>query len=200
MAILTAGEAANVLRCEVTDADMLALLPIVDAYVKNASGRDWALDATIYPEAKSAARILLVRLHEDPGALAAGSALGFGLQAVLIQLKTKAMELAEAGVPNEALAIAASMPTDGADEVAVAASLTVIFNHAMGAGATAAAALATAAGAAVATTNALDVTQKILTVNPDSNLAADTSYVLTITAAADVYGMTISETISFRTA
>lgn len=198
--ILTASEGANVLRCEATDAEMLALLPAVDAYIKNASGRDWTLDATIHAEAKSAARMLLVRWHEDPGGQAAGSTLGFGLSAVLVQLKAKALELARAGVPDEVLAIEASMPEDGADEVAVTASLVVIFNHAMASGSTAAATLATEAGASVTVTNSLDSSGKILTVNPDSSLAAGTDYILTLTAAADVYGLTISETIRFRTA
>lgn len=38
--ILTASEASAVLRCETTDADMLALLPLVDAYIRNATGHD----------------------------------------------------------------------------------------------------------------------------------------------------------------
>ncbi len=89
---LTATEAATVLRCETTDADMLALLPLVDTYLKNATGRDWAADSTIHPAAKSAARILLVRLHEDPGLVASGGALGFGLQALIAQLAALALQ------------------------------------------------------------------------------------------------------------
>jgi hypothetical protein len=90
--ILSAAEAAIVLRCAVTDADMLALLPMVDAYVKNATGRDWAQENPIRPEAKSAARILLVRAHEDPGAMAQPApALGWGLAASLTQLEALAL-------------------------------------------------------------------------------------------------------------
>lgn len=92
--ILTAAEAATVLRCDQADADMLQLLPSVDAYLKNATGRDWAADTPIRPEAKSAARMLLVRWHEDPGGMAAGSALGFGLSACLVQLEAVALQLA----------------------------------------------------------------------------------------------------------
>lgn len=90
--ILTASEAATVLRCETTDADMLALLPQVDSYIKNATGHDWAADNPVLPDAKSAARILLVRTHEDPGALAQpASALSWSLSACLVQLEAQAL-------------------------------------------------------------------------------------------------------------
>lgn len=85
--ILTASEAATVLRCASTDADMLALLPLVDAYLKKATGRDWAADAVIHPDAKAAARMLLVKWHEDPGQLAGGNSLDFGLRSILTQLE-----------------------------------------------------------------------------------------------------------------
>lgn len=92
--ILTETEAANALRCAETDPAMLDLLPQVDAYIKNATGRDWAADEPIRPEAKTAARILLVRAHEDPGAMSAGAALSFGLTAALVQLEAIALQLA----------------------------------------------------------------------------------------------------------
>lgn len=90
--ILTAAEAASILRCLTTDEQMLQLLPQVDAYIWNATGWNWTVDATIRPEAKAAARILLVRAHEDPGALAqTPAALSWGLSACLLQLETLAM-------------------------------------------------------------------------------------------------------------
>jgi hypothetical protein len=94
--ILTVTEAANALRTAEDDLAMLDLLPQVDAYIKNATGRDWAADNPVRPEAKSAARILLVRAHEDPGAMAqpAGS-LGWSLSACLVQLEALAWQLAE---------------------------------------------------------------------------------------------------------
>ncbi len=89
--ILTAAEAANVLRCLVTDPLMLDLLPAVDQYVETASGRDWTGDSPVHPLAKSAGRMLLVKWHEDPGGLSAGEALSFGLQAALAQLRAEAL-------------------------------------------------------------------------------------------------------------
>ena len=49
-------------------------------------------------------------------------------------------------------------------------------------------------------TNALDVTGKILTITPESDLEADTGYTLVIEAAADIYGQTLSKEIAFTTA
>lgn len=100
--ILTAAEAAVVLRCEATDANMLALLSQVDAYIKNATGHDWASDTSIRAEAKSAARMLLVRWHEDPGGMAAQSALGFGLSQALVQLECLALNYSKVAGRNGA--------------------------------------------------------------------------------------------------
>ena len=95
--ILTVAEAANTLRCDLTDPAMLDLLPAVDAYIRNATGHDWTADTPINPTAKSAARMLLVKWHEDPG-MSGGSgtvggnmtALSFGLSATLTQLEAEA--------------------------------------------------------------------------------------------------------------
>lgn len=94
--ILTADDAANVLRTTKTDQTMLDLLPGVDAYIKMATGRDWTLDTVIRPEAKSAARMLLVMWHEAPAMIGQGlTSLPHGLAAALTQLEALALELAE---------------------------------------------------------------------------------------------------------
>jgi hypothetical protein len=85
--ILTATEASDMLRCEVDDALMLTLLPQVDAFIKTTTGRDWAAETNPPGQAKNAARILMVRWHEDPGGMATNQALDWGLQACLLQLK-----------------------------------------------------------------------------------------------------------------
>ena len=90
--ILTYDEAATVLRVEVDDPNMLDLLPQIDAFIRNATGRDWSQDSTIHPAAKAAARMLLVKWHEDPGMSATGMAsLGFGLTSALTQLEALAL-------------------------------------------------------------------------------------------------------------
>ena len=90
--ILTASEAANVLRCDATDPAMLAILPGIDAYLKRATGRDWSKDNPVIEEAKSAARMLLVLWHENPGMISQGmSNLNFGLSSALVQLEAIAL-------------------------------------------------------------------------------------------------------------
>lgn len=92
--ILTAAEAAVVLRTTTDDANMLALLPQVDAYLQNATGWDWAADAVISETAKAAARMLLVQWHENPGGLGGQqTALNFGLTACLVQMEALALVL-----------------------------------------------------------------------------------------------------------
>lgn len=86
--ILTAAEAANALRCAVTDPAMLDLLPQVDGYIVYATGYDWTADAAINPVARAAARMLLVKWHEDPGMNSTQAAsLAYGLSACLVQLE-----------------------------------------------------------------------------------------------------------------
>jgi hypothetical protein len=92
--ILTAAEAAIVLRCSSTDTNMLQLLPLVDAYIANATGRDWTSDTPVPPEAKSAARMLITMWMENPAQQSYPmSALPQGLAAALAQLEIKALLL-----------------------------------------------------------------------------------------------------------
>ena len=199
--ILSATEASDVLRCDIADPNMLALLPAIDAYIEMATGRDWAADTAIRQEAKNAARMLLVMWHENPGMMASGqTSLNFGLSACLVQLEALALELESEGVPDETTALKASLPADGADGIAIDANLILIFNHPMAAGATSAVVLKDSAGSTVASSNTLDVTAKILTINPTGSLTAASRYSIVITAAPDVYGLTLTKTIQFTTA
>jgi len=86
--VLTAAEAAAVLRCSATDTLMLAMLPGIDQYLRTATGHDWASDSTIHAGAKNAARILLVMWYENPGQVGQGvTSLDHGLAATLGQLE-----------------------------------------------------------------------------------------------------------------
>jgi hypothetical protein len=90
--ILSAAEAAKVLRCDATDPLMLDLLTPVDDYIRNATGHDWAADSSVDATAKSAARMLITVWHENPGMMASGmTTLSFGLRAVLSQLEAKSL-------------------------------------------------------------------------------------------------------------
>lgn len=94
--ILTAQEAAIVLRCAADDPAMLAMLPAIDAFIERATGRDWTADSPVCQEAKNAAQMLLVQWHEDPGMTGGESqVLGFGLAACITQLKVQGMRYIE---------------------------------------------------------------------------------------------------------
>ena len=197
--ILTPTEASIVLRCDVTDTNMLQLLPIVDKYIEQATGRNWAADATIYNEAKAAARMLITRWHEDPGGMAAGDTLGPGIRAALTQLEALALDLETAGVYEDALALVGSVPAVGA---IVATSITpvLIFNHEMAAGSMSLVTIEDTDGTTVTSTNTLDVTAKIMTLTPAAPLSASTSYWIIIDYAADISGLTLYREIGFTTA
>lgn len=199
--ILSVTEAAAVLRVAVDNIDMMALLPLVDDYIERSTGRDWASDAVIDNGAKAAARMLLVQWFENPAMQASGIAsLEFGLNAVLTQLEVKALQLASAGVPAEDLAIVNSIPIDGEYYVAITLAPVLIFNHRMHADAPEAVVLTDADGEAVIIEAALDVTGKILTITPASELEPATNYTLTLTAIPDIYGQTLTTTLRFKTA
>lgn len=93
--ILSAAEAASILRCEVDDANMLALLPQIDAHIKNATGHAWEGDDPIHETAKAAARILLVRGYEDPGMMGSGGEGSFALSSYFSQLEALALRYVE---------------------------------------------------------------------------------------------------------
>lgn len=195
--ILTVTEAANVLRCATTDVNMLDLLPLVDGYIEQATGREWQGDAIIEPLAKAAARMLLTMWHENPAMTGQAGSLHHGLHAVLLQLEGKALALVTNGVPDEALALTASNPADGAVDVALAVAPVLVFNHKMASGATSAVSLKTAAGATVTTTKTLDATGKIMTITPSANLTSGAKYTIDIQDAADEFGATIEKELSF---
>lgn len=198
--ILTATEAANVLRTTDDDPVMLMLLPAIDAYIEQATGRDWAADTTVRQEAKNAARMLLVRWYEDPGGMAAGEVLSAGLRAALTQLEALALELVTDGVPDEPLALLASSPSSGASNVAISITPVLVFNHEMEAGATSAVSLQTSGGSPVSTTNTLDATGTIMRLTPAANLAGATGYTIVVEDAADTYGQALDLEIGFTTA
>ena len=87
--ILTAAEAANFIRTEATDAVLLMLLPQVDSYIHQATGRDWAADATIHPAAKTAAGMLIAAWYDNP--LAVGTSTE-GAANPLLQLEVEALK------------------------------------------------------------------------------------------------------------
>jgi len=101
-------------------------------------------------------------------------------------------------VAPSALALSSSTPADGASGVAVSISPALTFNNALVAGAIYQVVLVKADGTVVACTNSLDATKKILTINPDANIDAGSTYIIGI-AVTDIYGQTLNSAINFGT-
>ena len=95
--ILTTKEAADMLR--LTDAhdypQLDILMPFVDDFIKTATGRDWAADATKDPTAKMLAAALLVRWFDDPGQMGSISDNDTGVRSLIGQLHAKALVMDE---------------------------------------------------------------------------------------------------------
>lgn len=92
MSILTATQAANALRVLSTDPRLVDLLPIIDEYIQQATGRDWSEDATIHKIAVSVATMLLVQWYEDPGAMGGMGDMPHGITAQLTMLEAEALK------------------------------------------------------------------------------------------------------------
>lgn len=92
--ILTTAEASRVVMVDPTDERLADVLPQVDSYIQQATGRDWTQDNSIRPEAKAAARLKLA-LTYDLGAMQPSqiNTLRSGLICALTQLETIATGL-----------------------------------------------------------------------------------------------------------
>ncbi len=99
----------------------------------------------------------------------------------------------------DALALSLSDPADGAAAVAVTKTITLTFNNALPADAIANVIVVKADGTAVACTNSLDATKKIMTVNPDADLDAASTYIVAY-GVTDIYGQTLNGAVNFGTA
>jgi len=90
--ILTAAEAANFVRTDTSDAVMLMLLPLIDDFIKRATGRDWTADNPINNVAKASAGMLLVQWYDNPTQSGTDLPLPFGLTNTLTQLEAEALK------------------------------------------------------------------------------------------------------------
>lgn len=87
--VLTTAQAANFIRTQTTDAVMQQLLPLVDEYLKNATGHDWAADATIHNNAILAAGMLITHWYDNPGLIGQAPQ---AVRATLLQLEAEALK------------------------------------------------------------------------------------------------------------
>jgi hypothetical protein len=77
--------------------------------------------------------------------------------------------------------------------VAITVSPTLTFNNALRTGVTGIA-LMTVAGVVVASAITIDATNKIVTINPTSNLGASAQHLIVVSGARDVYGQALAIT------
>lgn len=91
MTILTETEAKEILRLDTdtTYPTLNIVLPAVDAYLKTATGHDWAADDPKDPVARAAAQMLLVNWFENPGMVGSQEVLSFGAVNLIEQLRIK---------------------------------------------------------------------------------------------------------------
>lgn len=120
--ILTAAEAALFLRGESDDQAMLQMLPLIDEYLKNATGHDWAGDSTIHPAAKSAAGMLLIAWYDNPSMV---GDIPSSLTGLLLQLEAEALQYVK--ITFEGLNGAGSISMESAREGASVISLTGVY-------------------------------------------------------------------------
>ena len=92
------------------------------------------------------------------------------------------------GTPD-AVALSSMVPTDGATAVAVDANIVLTFNNKIAAHAVS---VIKADGTLASAAMTWDATGKILTINPTSNLAAGSTYIVAVNGVVDIYGQALA--------
>ena len=101
------------------------------------------------------------------------------------------------GLPS-AFSMTSIVPADNANAVAVGASIVITFNTKISSESIV---VSSATGAVISCTKTFDTAGKVLTIKPNSNLAAATKYYVTMVGIADIYSRTLPTTIkTFTTA
>ncbi len=103
-------------------------------------------------------------------------------------------------VAPSALALSSSVPADGATGVSKSADQTLTFNNALQADAIKNVTLLNATNQVVAAVVTLDATKKIITINPNADLAGSTAHTIVIGGVEDIYGQRLTAIVKFTTA
>ena len=91
-----------------------------------------------------------------------------------------------------------SNPTEGASDVAVSANIVLTFNNKI---VSENVVLISAAGSVIPVTKSFNADGKVLTINPNANLAASTTYLINIIGVSDIFNQTLATTVKkFTTA
>lgn len=92
-------------------------------------------------------------------------------------------------------------PVDGASSVAVSASITLTFANPLASGSEDGIILTTAAGVVKACARTINAARTVVTLDPTTNLAASTTYLVIVPGVVDIYGQTFADTVyDFATA
>lgn len=92
-------------------------------------------------------------------------------------------------------------PADAATGVAVNANITLTFNNALRSGAENAIILTTAAGVPKACARTIDSARKVVTLNPSTDMAGATDYLVIVSGVVDIYGQALADAVvNFTTA
>lgn len=94
-----------------------------------------------------------------------------------------------------------SSPADAATGVTVGANIVLTFSNALRVGAENAIILTTAAGVPKTCTRTIDAARKVVTLNPSTDMASATDYLVIVPGVVDVFGQTLADSVvNFTTA
>ena len=103
-----------------------------------------------------------------------------------------------AAAAPSAVSLSSSVPADAATAIAVGSNITLTFNNKILAEQVT---VMSAAGVIVPVTKTFDVTGKILTVDPNANLSATTTYLVSVVGVVDIYSQALAPVVrKFTTA
>ena len=110
-----------------------------------------------------------------------------------------AVQVPVAGSPS-ALTCTPS-PADGASAVVVSVNITLTFNNPLAGGEENGIILTTAAGAVKACARTINGARTVVTLDPTTNMAASTTYLVIVPGVTDIYGQTLADAVyDFATA
>lgn len=86
-------------------------------------------------------------------------------------------------------------PADAATGVAVASNITLTFNNALAGNAENGIILTTAAGVVKACARTINAARTVVTLDPTTNLAGSTTYLVIVPGVTDIYGQTLTDVV-----
>jgi hypothetical protein len=111
-----------------------------------------------------------------------------------------AVQVPSAGAPG-AFSLSSSSPADAATGVVVSVNITLTFSNALASGSENGILLTTAAGVPKACDRTLNAGRTVVTLDPTTNMAGATEYLVIIPGVVDVFGQALADTvINFTTA